>query len=164
MDAVLAPFAELHFLRAQWLWALLALPLLGWWWRRLRLRASAWRNAVDPHLLPHLLDAGAGRRGRLGWLAAACAYALAVLALSGPSWRQVAQPSWQAPAPPPTQQWHGQQRPQPLRPQDMQVGERREERVHHAAPGAAVRARRAARRGNAKPSSATASAAPSGSG
>ena len=99
MDTFLAPFADLHVLRPQWLWALLAMPLLGWWWRRRRLRASAWRNAVDPHLLPHLLDAGAGRRGRLGWLAAACAYALAVLALSGPSWRQVAQPSWQAPAP-----------------------------------------------------------------
>ena len=99
MDAVLAQFAALHLLRPQWLWALLALPLLGWWWRRRRLRASAWRDAVDPHLLPHLLDAGAGRRGRLGWIAAACAYALAVIALSGPSWRQVAQPSWQAPAP-----------------------------------------------------------------
>ena len=38
----------LHFLRPQWLWALLTLPLLGWWWRaRLRQR-SVWRDAVDP--------------------------------------------------------------------------------------------------------------------
>ena len=99
MDAALAGVSALHFLRPQWLWALLALPVLGWWWRRRRLRASAWRDAVDAHLLPHLLDAGGGRRGRLGWIAAACAYALAVVALSGPSWRQVAQPGWQAPAP-----------------------------------------------------------------
>ena len=98
-DLLPVQWSDLHLLRPQWLWALLALPLLGWWWRRRRLRASAWRDAVDPHLLPHLLDGGSGRRGRPGWLAAALAYVLAVLALSGPSWRQVAQPSWQAPAP-----------------------------------------------------------------
>ena len=94
-----AAFADLHLLRPQWLFALLALPLLGWWWHRRRRHASAWRQAVDPHLLPHLLDASAGRRDRLGLVVAACAYVLAVLALAGPSWQQVSQPSWRAPAP-----------------------------------------------------------------
>lgn len=99
MDALTAPLEGLHFLRPAWLWALLALPLLGWWWRRRRVQASAWRTAVDPHLLPHLLEPGAGRRGRFGVAVAGCAYLLAVLALAGPSWRQVAQPAWQAPSP-----------------------------------------------------------------
>lgn len=99
MDTMVASFAELHLLRPRWLFALLALPLLGWWWHRRRVRASAWRDAVDPHLLPHLLEAGAGRRGRWSLAAAACAYTLAVLALAGPSWQQVSQPAWRAPAP-----------------------------------------------------------------
>jgi Ca-activated chloride channel homolog len=89
----------LHLLRPQWLWALLAIPVLGWWWRRRIGRESAWRDAVDPHLLPHLLESGGGRRGHAALVLGLVAYALAVLALSGPSWRQVEQPAWQTRAP-----------------------------------------------------------------
>jgi Ca-activated chloride channel homolog len=89
----------LHLLRPQWLWALLALPLLYAWWRRRTVRHSAWRAAVDPHLLPHLLEPGGGRRGHAALALGLLAYALAVLALSGPSWRQVEQPAWQTRAP-----------------------------------------------------------------
>lgn len=94
MDAI----AGLHWLRPHWLWALLALPLLWFAWRARRKRESVWRRAVDPHLLPHLLERGGpGARGFGVW--AALCYALAVLALAGPSWRQVEQPLWQTRAP-----------------------------------------------------------------
>lgn len=90
--------AGLHWLRPHWLWALLALPLLWFAWRARRKRESVWRRAVDPHLLPHLLERGGpGARGFGVW--AALCYALAVLALAGPSWRQVEQPLWQTRAP-----------------------------------------------------------------
>lgn len=92
-------YAGLHLLRSQWLWALLAMPLLYWWWRRRVGRESAWREAVDPHLLPHLLESGGGRRGHAALALGLIGYALAVLALSGPSWRQVEQPAWQTRAP-----------------------------------------------------------------
>lgn len=91
--------AALHLLRPHWLWALLALPLLAWLWRRRRNRGSVWRSAVDPHLLPHLLDGRDGRRSRFAAATALFAYALAVLALSGPSWRQSEQPLWQGSTP-----------------------------------------------------------------
>jgi Ca-activated chloride channel family protein len=94
-----ASFSALHFLRPQWLLALLALPLLAWWRRRRRLRRSAWRDAVDPHLLPHLLEGGPGVRANgalwLGLLGAA----LAICALAGPSWQRVEQPLWQSRSP-----------------------------------------------------------------
>ena len=99
MSAVPGALADLHLLRPAWLWALAALPLLAWWWHRRRTRGSAWREVVDPHLLPHLLDASAGRRGQLGVLAAALAYVAAVVALAGPSWQHVEQPAWRAPSP-----------------------------------------------------------------
>lgn len=92
-------YSGLHLLRPQWLWALLAIPLLYWWWRRRSGRESAWRAAVDPHLLPHLLESGGGRRGHAALALGMLGYALAVLALSGPSWRQVEQPAWQTRAP-----------------------------------------------------------------
>jgi Ca-activated chloride channel family protein len=91
--------APLQLLRPHWLWALLALPLLLWLWRRRRNRSSVWRSAVDPHLLPHLLDGRDGRRSRFAAATAVFAYVLAVFALSGPSWRQSEQPLWQGGTP-----------------------------------------------------------------
>lgn len=98
MTRVVEFLQALHLLRPAWLWALLLLPLLGWsWWRRRR-RHDIWRRTVDPHLLPHLLARG-GAKGSAGLLLGALGYALAVLALAGPSWRQEQQPLWQARTP-----------------------------------------------------------------
>ena len=91
--------AELQFMRPQWLWALLALPPLAlWWWRRRR-GDDAWRRRVDAHLLPHLLEPGASRRGIGRGLLALAIGALAILALAGPGWRHQAQPLWEDAAP-----------------------------------------------------------------
>ncbi|HEY2346133.1 MAG TPA: VWA domain-containing protein [Xanthomonadaceae bacterium] len=77
-----------HLLRPWWLLALLALPLLWWLWRRRAHADTPWTRAVDPHLLPSLLqEAPASRRSAATSLFAAC-YALAVLSLAGPAWRQ----------------------------------------------------------------------------
>ncbi|KAF1698614.1 hypothetical protein CSC62_04930 [Pseudoxanthomonas jiangsuensis] len=85
-----------HFQRPLWLWALLLAPLP--WLLGRRRRGRGWREVVDPHLLPHLLEpAGAGAGPRLAGVG--LALALAALALSGPGWRQQAQPQWQAQAP-----------------------------------------------------------------
>src|SRR5690606_16280235 len=86
-------FAELHFLRPAWLLALLSVQLLAWAWRQRARRRSAWRAAVDPHLLPRLLDGGGGGRGVvLAGPAVLAGLALAILALAGPSWRSAPQP------------------------------------------------------------------------
>lgn len=86
------------FLRPGWLAGLLALPLIVAWWRyRVRGR-SVWRDTVDPHLLPHLLDQAPMRRQTGLWLLLA-GWVLAMLALSGPSWRSEPQPLWQTKAP-----------------------------------------------------------------
>lgn len=99
MNAALGFLDALHLLRPQWLWALLLLPLLGWSWLRRRRRSNVWRRAVDAHLLPHLLAKEDGRRSLSGLWLAALGYTLAVLALSGPSWRQEQQPLWQSRTP-----------------------------------------------------------------
>jgi len=97
--SMLENLAALHLLRPHWLWALLALPLLAWLWRVRRRTHNVWREAVDPHLLPHLLETAPDARGRFaGWLGV-LGYVLAVLALAGPSWRQIEQPLWQSRTP-----------------------------------------------------------------
>ena len=99
MSTWLTTLPVVHFVRPQWLWALLALPLLGWWWRSRQQRASAWRGIVDAHLLPHLLEAGSDRRTHAALVGGMLACALAVFALAGPAWRKVEQPLWQTRAP-----------------------------------------------------------------
>ncbi|OQP78151.1 hypothetical protein IA54_006715 [Xanthomonas phaseoli pv. syngonii LMG 9055] len=89
---------SLHLLRPMLLWALLAiLPAAALWhWRRRD--ADVWRQSVDAHLLPKLLASG-GRRGWLGFVLAALTYALAVIAMSGPSWPQTERPVFQSSMP-----------------------------------------------------------------
>lgn len=92
-------WVALHWLRPQWLWALLALPVLIMVWHARRRRASVWRGVVDPHLLPQLLDHRGESRGQIAAGVGALAYVVAILALAGPSWRQVEQPLWQSRTP-----------------------------------------------------------------
>jgi Ca-activated chloride channel family protein len=87
---------ELHFQRPLWLWALLLLPLLWLLWRRRR--SQGWRDVVDAHLLPHLLEPARGRAG-LRRAGVSLALGLAVLALAGPGWRQEQRPQWEVRAP-----------------------------------------------------------------
>lgn len=96
--STLPDWNALHLLRPEWLWALLALPLIIALALYRQRRSDAWRQAVDAHLLPHLLAAGARRRARLPW-ALLLGWTLASLAMAGPSWRQQAQPMFQASAP-----------------------------------------------------------------
>ena len=90
--------ASLHLLRPHWLWALLALPALWALWRARQRNDNVWRGAVDAHLLPHLLEQG-GKAARGALWMGALGYAIAVVALAGPSWRQSEQPLWQSQSP-----------------------------------------------------------------
>lgn len=100
MSDAFAGLAQLHFLRPWWLLGLPVLPLLAWWWRARAQRRSVWQDAVDAHLLPHLLE-GADEAPRLHWAAwsGLLAAALAVLAMAGPSVRKAEHPLWRTKAP-----------------------------------------------------------------
>ncbi|PPV09037.1 hypothetical protein XBLMG947_0687 [Xanthomonas bromi] len=93
-----ASLQALHLLRPMLLWALLAiLPAAALWhWRRRD--ADVWRQSVDAHLLSKLLVSG-GRRGWRGFVLAALTYTLAVVAMSGPSWRQTERPVYHSSMP-----------------------------------------------------------------
>ncbi|MDO7960700.1 VWA domain-containing protein [Xanthomonas euvesicatoria] len=89
---------SLHLLRPTLLWALLAIVPAAALWHWRRRDADVWRQSVDAHLLPKLLVSG-GRRGWLGFVLAALTYALAMIAMSGPSWRQTERPVFQSSMP-----------------------------------------------------------------
>lgn len=87
---------EFHFLRPLWLLALPLGPLLAWaMWRRMHAGVQ-WRDVCDPHLLPHLLVAPGGGRGRLPYWLVIIATTLALLALAGPAWERLEQPVYRS--------------------------------------------------------------------
>jgi Ca-activated chloride channel family protein len=87
-----ATFADFHFLRPLWLLLLLAAP--AFWLLRHRGRADAgvWRNAIDPHLLPHLIERIDAGTGRSGVVLATTLWAIACIALAGPAWEREPMP------------------------------------------------------------------------
>ncbi|MBS7535345.1 VWA domain-containing protein [Ancylobacter sonchi] len=91
--------AQFHFLRPWWL--VLALPALGLWWlqRREADTTARWRRVIDPVLLRHLTIGGDRRR----WLSPEnlllVLWALGLLAVAGPTWRQLPSPFAQAARP-----------------------------------------------------------------
>ncbi len=88
----MAALADFHFLRPTWLWALLPLAAMALLLLRQRLNGSAWRKAVDPKLMPWLLESSWRRTGRTLLATVFAAWALAVVALAGPTWQQQPQP------------------------------------------------------------------------
>ena len=84
--------SSFHFLRPEWLLALL--PLLGlliWLWRR-QLRSRSWQAVCDPELLPHLLLGRSQRRASWPLWMLSVGLLLTVLALAGPVWHKQPQP------------------------------------------------------------------------
>jgi Ca-activated chloride channel family protein len=84
--------SDFHFLRPLWLLALL--PALFFFRRLWQLDAqgSAWHKVIDQSLLPYLLNAGKNTSQRLPLYLLMAMWALAVIALSGPTWSKQTQP------------------------------------------------------------------------
>lgn len=86
-----------HFLHPYWLLALPPLVALAVWLARRRGRDGGWPRLVDGDLLSllRLSESGAGRSP---WPLVGLAWALAVLALAGPTWQRQVTPAYRAPA------------------------------------------------------------------
>lgn len=87
-----ATFADFHFLRPLWLLLLLAAPAFWLLRHRGRADAGAWRNAIDAHLLPHLIERIDAGGGRGGVVLAAALWTIACVALAGPAWEREPMP------------------------------------------------------------------------
>lgn len=85
--------SQLHFLRPEWLLALLPwLAGLVIFWRR-RANGGIWEKVIDPQLLPHVLSGHSlGKQRRLVIWLAAMAVALMIIAQAGPVWQKRPQP------------------------------------------------------------------------
>jgi Ca-activated chloride channel family protein len=88
----MSALAEFHFLRPLWLLLLLAAPAFWLLRRHGRADAGAWRNVIDAHLLPHLIERIDAGSGRAGIVLAVVLWTLACGALAGPAWEREPMP------------------------------------------------------------------------
>src|SRR5690606_24897178 len=91
--SLMAEFLEnFHFLRPLLLLALVPAVLLFVLLKYVQSRQSAWNQAIEPALLPYLLDRAGARRhgGHLYGLLAL--WVIAVVALAGPVWQRIPMP------------------------------------------------------------------------
>ena len=79
--------ATFLFLRPLWLSGLVPLAIGAWWWYRRAASADAWRDVVDPALVPYVIEAPSEARGR-GPLWLFGGWALTLVILSGPVWER----------------------------------------------------------------------------
>ena len=80
--------AQFHFLRPLFLLALVPAVLLILLLRYLRSMQSSWQQAVDPRLLPYLLDRSASPQQSWPLYGLLVLWILGVIALAGPVWEQ----------------------------------------------------------------------------
>ncbi|REL26160.1 VWA domain-containing protein [Thalassotalea euphylliae] len=85
---------EFHFIRPLWLLALIALPVIVWLIKRLQVSHSSWSSILPPHLAARMMEQGGPSKG-LSVIPACVMYALAILALAGPTWQKLPQPVYQ---------------------------------------------------------------------
>src|SRR5271170_1325856 len=92
-------WASVHFLRPQWLWLLLAAPVI---YLSLRLRddvRSRWKRYIDPELLEHLI-VSRKRRWRLRPVhMISLLILLGAVAIAGPTWKREQPPFTEDKAP-----------------------------------------------------------------
>ncbi len=85
-------WAEFHFLRPEWLWALPLIGLITYGLAHRQLAPGSWQRVIDPALAPHILSRTQIRGLNYRWWLTLIGGIIAVLALAGPSWKRIEQP------------------------------------------------------------------------
>jgi Ca-activated chloride channel family protein len=83
-----------HFIRPYWLLGLLPLFIILWLLIHRHLSSGNWAKVCDPELLPHILIAQNKKQQKSPFYLFAIGGLLAILALAGPTWERLPQPSF----------------------------------------------------------------------
>ena len=86
---------DFHFLRPQWLWAIVPLIVLVWLVRHLHQQQSGWQSVLAGHLYQHLITTQGSSKSKPPLSLLALAWIISCLALAGPTWERLPQPVYQ---------------------------------------------------------------------
>lgn len=84
-----------HFLRPQWLWALVPLLTLVGLIKYFHKQKSGWQGVLAGHLYQHLMTSNHQGKNRPPLSLLALGWIITTLALAGPTWEQLPQPVYQ---------------------------------------------------------------------
>ena len=86
--------ADFHFIRPFWLLAIIALVLMIFLLKRVRIKHSGWQNILPPHLAK-VLVASNNKSASSSLLIPFIIGLVAIMAMAGPSWQKLPQPVYQ---------------------------------------------------------------------
>jgi len=86
---------EFHFLRPQWLWAIIPLMIMVALMRYVHKQQSGWQSVLASHLYQHLITTEGIKKARPPLFLLGFCWILATLALAGPTWERLPQPVYQ---------------------------------------------------------------------
>jgi Ca-activated chloride channel family protein len=89
---VIINFAEFHFIRPYWFWAIVPAIVLFILLLKNKLNQGSWSNVCDPELLPFVLQNRPTLQSRWILSAGAISSLLAIIALAGPTWERLPSP------------------------------------------------------------------------
>jgi len=84
--------SDFHFLRPDWLWAVLPIVAVAIVFATRRLGAGSWQDVVHPSLAPFVLSTSPNRNADFRWWLLGITGIIAVLSLAGPAWQRIEQP------------------------------------------------------------------------
>ena len=84
-----------HFIRPEWLYAILPLLLIAFFLSKVNARKSGWQGLVSSHLYQHLVISKDKKASKPPFYLLALAWILACVAMAGPTWEKLPQPVYQ---------------------------------------------------------------------
>ncbi|MCG6970293.1 MAG: VWA domain-containing protein [Gammaproteobacteria bacterium] len=81
-----------HFLRPNWLWALIPLLIVAFLLFNRKLVSRSWQSVIDARLLPFILTGQEGHKTKWPVLVFAVTGMLIIVAMAGPAWEKLPQP------------------------------------------------------------------------
>jgi Ca-activated chloride channel family protein len=86
---------EFHFIRSQWLWAIIPLLIIVALIRYVHKQQSGWQSVLASHLYQHLITTAGIKKVRPPLFLLGFCWILATIALAGPTWERLPQPVYQ---------------------------------------------------------------------
>lgn len=86
---------EFHFIRPHWLWAIIPLLIIVALIRYVHKQQSGWQSVLASHLYQHLITTAGIKKVRPPLFLLGFCWALATIALAGPTWERLPQPVYQ---------------------------------------------------------------------
>lgn len=89
------PLHDFHFIRPEWVWAIIPTLLVWLWLTVSHKKQSGWQSVIPAHLYDHMLVGQTQKVRKPAYSVLLVVWIIALLALAGPTWERLPQPVYQ---------------------------------------------------------------------